>query len=590
MRLALAQLNPIVGDLEGNARNIIHYMTLANDNQADLIIFPELVLTGYPPEDLLLRPSFLRDAMIEFESIRRSAPPLFTCLGLPRTTPQGIHNSAALFYGAEFLDFYDKCTLPNYSVFDEKRYFSTSVRCPVYQWERWRIGINICEDLWVRGGVPMVQAETGEAQMLINISASPYHMGKSEFREQLLRHRASQYGVYLICANQVGGQDELVFDGSSLVISPRGEVLARARIFDEDLLYIDLPAAPMDRERLSPPDDHFVEPGGKGLEYLEEHLYLDRVELPAALITSLQQKAQKAALKPRIEPFPAINASIYKALLLGLRDYVRKNGFERVVIGLSGGIDSALTATLAVDALGAGAVTGLAMPSPYSSAASLEDARELCRRLKIRLDVLSIHSLFQSYRETLEIPFKGLPEDVTEENIQARIRGNLLMAYSNKFSALVLATGNKSEFAVGYCTLYGDMAGGFAVLKDVFKTRVFELSRWRNSLGPDDGPIPENTMVRPPSAELRKDQIDQDTLPAYSQLDAILQLMVEEDLSPKEISAKGFDPVTVSKVFRWVDGNEYKRRQAPPGVKLTPRAFGKDRRYPLTNRYRPQFR
>jgi NAD+ synthase (glutamine-hydrolysing) len=585
MRLALAQINPIVGDLDGNALKILNYMQLAAEQQADLVIFSELVLTGYPPEDLLLKPSFVRDAEDSFEAICRTAPPILGCLGLPRATRAGIHNAAALFRGLDFIDYYDKGTLPNYSVFDEKRYFTPSVRCPVYQWGAWPLGINICEDIWVSGGVPRVQARAG-ARLLINISASPYHKGKSELREQLYRHRAAQYSVYLVCVNQVGGQDELVFDGASLVLAPDGSLLARAHLFQEDLLFVDLPhkppaAAPAGRTRplRGAPD--------KGLEFLEDRLYPDPLRLPENLPEPRPESALDP-IQPRIEPIPEITASIYQALLLGLGDYVRKNGFQRVVIGLSGGIDSALTATLAAEALGPAAVTGLAMPSPYSSAESLEDARALCRRLKIGMDILPIDAVFQSYRDLLKTAFEGRQEDVTEENLQARIRGNLLMAYSNKFGSLVLATGNKSEFAVGYCTLYGDMAGGFAVLKDVFKTRVFELSHWRNRQGPGEGPIPRNTLLRPPSAELRENQTDQDTLPPYDKLDAVLQLMVEEDLSPREITARGFEAKMVSRIFKWVDGNEYKRRQAPPGVKLTPRAFGKDRRYPLTNRYRPQ--
>jgi NAD+ synthase (glutamine-hydrolysing) len=445
--------------------------------------------------------------------------------------------------------------------------------------------LNVCEDLWVPGGVPRIQASQGGAHLFVNLSASPFHSGKGQVREDLMRHRARQHGVYVVCVNLVGGQDELVFDGRSVAVAPDGRVFARARSFEEDLLVVHIPEPGETPPPGAAPDPDYQDPLSEGIEFLEEHLYLDEGSWPG----SPRGPSAKERIEPgRIEPAPAGAEEVYRALLLGLRDYAGKNRFKRVVIGLSGGVDSALTAVLAADALGPGAVTGLAMPSPYSSPESLEDALELARRLGARCDVLAIDDVFAAYRALLAEPFRGLPEDVAEENLQARIRGNLLMAYANKFSALVLATGNKSELAVGYCTLYGDMAGGFAVIKDVLKTRVYELARWRNAQGPGEGPIPRHTLERPPSAELRSQQVDQDTLPPYPVLDAILELAVERDLGPADVVAAGHDPRIVTAVFNWLDGSEYKRRQAPPGVKLTTRAFGKDRRYPITNRYRPR--
>jgi NAD+ synthase (glutamine-hydrolysing) len=587
MRLALAQVNPTVGDLAGNARKILEYLQLAHERGADLVLFPELVLTGYPPEDLLLKPAFLRDAAETLEEIRHQAPPVVALVGYPRRDGASIRNSLAIFRGETELDTYDKGTLPNYGVFDEKRYFRPSVRCPVYHWGAWRLAPAICEDLWVPGGLPGFQVREGGAQLLLVASASPYHAGKGRYREDLARHRARQYGAFVAHVNLVGAQDELVFDGHSVLAAPDGSLLARARSFEEDLLVVELPQTPPEARADARGLPGFQEPFHEDLEFQEEHLYLDVrrwADPPAA--GSPREAAEVGLLAPELEPLE----EVYRALVLGLKDYVHKNGFQCVVVGLSGGIDSALTATIAADALGPENVLGLSMPSPYTSRESLRDARELAQRLGIRLDEIPIGEIFDAFREALAEPFRGRPEDVTEENLQARIRGSLLMAYSNKLGALVLATGNKSEMAVGYCTLYGDMVGGFAILKDVFKTRVYELARWRNARGPAPGPIPQHTLTRPPSAELRPDQRDEDTLPPYPVLDPILERIIEEDRSLEEIVAEGFDPRVVEQVYRWVDGNEYKRRQAPPGVKLTPRAFGKDRRYPITNRYRPRWR
>ncbi|MBD3337219.1 MAG: NAD+ synthase, partial [Candidatus Eisenbacteria bacterium] len=467
MRIAIAQINPTVGALEENTRKIIRHIELAFESQADLVAFPELAVTGYPPEDLLLKPSFLRDVDEGLDRIRRATPNILACVGLPRRGAQGLHNAAALLFRGRLLDTFHKGTLPNYGVFDEKRYFTPSVRCPVYTWRGKRFAVNICEDLWVAEGVPRVQVQQGGAGFLINISSSPYDVRKGALRETLMQHRARRYGVPILHVNQVGGQDELVFDGRSVLVSATGEVLARARSFEEDLLVADLDWGNPTPAPARAEDEAFTNPPAEHLDYLEQHLYVDAVKLPDG---DAPPRAASSPAAPRLAPAPEDNASLYRALVLGLGDYVRKNGFRSVVIGLSGGADSALTAVLAVDALGPEAVIGIAMPSAYSASESLRDACELADNLGIRVDVLPIGSIFDCYRDALAEPFRGLAEDVTEENIQARIRGNLLMAYSNKFGALVLATGNKSEMAVGYCTLYGDLAGGFAVLKDVFKT------------------------------------------------------------------------------------------------------------------------
>jgi NAD+ synthase (glutamine-hydrolysing) len=577
MLVALGQINPTVGDLEGNLRLVLRTLREGAEAGASLVVLPELALTGYPPEDLLQKPAFLRDTQEALGRILESAPPVLGCLGYPRADSGHIRNSAVIFNGPDVVDIYDKGTLPNYGVFDEKRYFSSSVRCPVYRWGPWRVAVNICEDLWTPAGIPKIQAYEGGAQLFINLSASPFHSGKGELRESLVRRRALQYGAHVLYVNQVGGQDELVYDGRSLAASPSGEIIARAKAFDEDLLLVHLPDRPP--PAAPDPDVEGEEPLSEGLDFIEEHLYLDRSSWPGA-------PGPCPSPGSRVEPVIAGEKEDYRALTLGVRDYVRKNGFQEVVIGLSGGIDSALTAAVAVDALGPEAVTGLAMPSEYSSPESLRDAKELAQRLGHRFLIQPIGEIYQTYLRLLQEPFAGQEPDVTEENLQARIRGNLLMAHSNKFGSLVLTTGNKSELAVGYCTLYGDMAGGYAVLKDVFKTHVYRLAHWRNAQGPGEGPIPRNTLERPPSAELRPDQLDQDTLPEYEVLDPILERLVEKEEAPEDLVDAGFDAEMVCRVSRWVDANEYKRRQSPPGVRLTPRAFGKDRRYPITNRYR----
>lgn len=608
LRVALAQINTTVGDLAGNRALVADTYRRAIEAGAALTVFPELALTGYPPEDLLLKPSFLDDNASALAELAPLITRGLALVGFAAPTPAGPCNAAALLGEGKLLDRYDKCTLPNYGVFDEKRYFLPGRRCPVYVCGPWRVAVNICEDLWVEGGVPRVQATRGRANLMVNLSASPYHARKGRLREELLSYRARQLGLTIAQTNLIGGQDELVFDGRSLSVLPSGETLARARQFETQLLLVDLPwpapaaapnpgattgraATPAGRRML--PDEPPPELGRR--ERPPDDAFLDAVEvaLPeetlfAAPAAPARSAAPGEGIAPEPEEEEEEEEEIYRALALGLADYVRKNGARGVVIGLSGGIDSALTAVVAVDALGPDAVVGISMPSPYTSCGTRGDARALAENLGIAFHEIPIDAIFTTALEELRPALRDAPPDTTEENLQARIRGMLLMAYSNKFGHLVLATGNKSEVAVGYCTLYGDMVGGFSVLKDVFKTQVYQLARWRNARTPERPPIPEDTLTRPPSAELKPDQRDTDSLPPYEILDPILRALIEGDAAPRELRAAGFDPATVERVFRLVQGNEYKRRQAAPGIKITPRAFGRDRRYPLTNRYRPR--
>jgi len=560
LRVALAQINLTVGDLRGNTAKILRWVEKAKRNDADVVAFPELAISGYPPEDLLLRPRFLADCREALESLASRIKGIVAIVGFPRgegTT----YNSAAVIAGGRIVGTIDKVHLPNYGVFDEKRYFTPGERAGLIVLDRTAIGISICEDIW-EGDVVRAQVLAG-ASIALNISCSPYHTGKGVEREDLMAQRARQNGVYVAYVNLVGGQDELVFDGHSLIVDPRGNVIARGKQFSEDLIVADIDTQAVSKPRAS---HKRIKPEPK------------IISLRAGL------KKRKRALRPHVPDRLDRLEEIYAALVLGTRDYVRKNGFKKAIVGLSGGIDSSLVATIAVDALGSDKVLGVSMPSRFSSKASITDARQLAAALGIRLIKIDIEPIFEAYLRTLKPLFKGYPFDVTEENIQARTRGNILMALSNKFGYLVLTTGNKSELAVGYCTLYGDLAGGFAILKDVPKTLVYELARYRNSRGKQV--IPERVFAKPPSAELRPDQRDEDSLPPYDLLDPILEMFVVEDMPLEEIVAKGFPPRVVSRVARLVDSNEYKRRQGPPGVKITPRAFGKDRRMPITNRYR----
>lgn len=578
IRLALAQLNMTVGDLEGNAKKIKAAIVRARAQHADVVLFPELAVSGYPPEDLLLKPDFIDANRRALDDIRKETDDIVAIVGFPSADDYDIYNAAAVLQNGRLVGEYRKHYLPNYSVFDENRYFGEGQESPVFDFGGDIVGVSICEDIWYPSGPPQWQALAGGAELLVNLSASPYYRGKPHERARMLATRAADNVAVVAYCNLVGGQDELVFDGGSMVFAPDGHMLARAPLGEETLLVVDVSLDEVFRKRLHDPrrrkDVELAKHFGRIVPRLEGE--------PLRGVLALEETEPREAL---VAPYPDDLEEVYRMLVLGIRDYVHKNGFEKVVVGLSGGIDSALTATLAVDALGPDNVVGVRMPSRFSSEGSLRDAEELAVNLGIRLLTISIEPPFEGYLEALKEVFAGREFDVTEENIQARIRGNYLMALSNKFGWLVLSTGNKSESAVGYATLYGDMAGGFAPLKDVYKTLVYALATWRNTL-PDGPVIPHNTIVKPPSAELRPGQQDTDSLPPYEVLDAILRLYIEEDYSPTDIVAQGFDPTTVERVIRMVDRSEYKRRQAAPGVKITPRAFGKDRRLPITNRYR----
>src|SRR6266536_2235378 len=552
VRIALGQINVTVGDLKGNVAKMASWASRATEAGADLVCFPELSVTGYPPEDLVLRPEFVRDNLKALGELAQStAGGCAVLAGFVDRTELGLHNAAAVLSNGEVAARYHKVKLPNYGVFDEERYFEPGeADCPI-RLASSALGISICEDAW-GPGLPWNRYAERRTKVIPNINASPYHRGKVAERLEVCRDRALETGAWIVYVNMVGGQDELVFDGGSMVVSPEGVPVWRAALFEEDLLVVDVdvPGAPE------------AYPGPT---------------IPATTKPPLPEHA-----RPR---WPEGVEEVYRALVLGLGDYVRKNGFEEVVIGLSGGIDSALTAALAADALGPDAVRTVAMPSPYSSAESVEDALEVARRLGVRVEEIRIDDVFKAYLSGLEEAFRSTEENIAEENLQARIRGNILMALSNKFGSLVLTTGNKSELATGYSTLYGDMAGGFAPIKDVPKTLVYELSRWRNGAS-EPPPIPGRVLSKPPSAELRLDQKDTDSLPPYDLLDSVLEGYVEHDRGPEELIAEGMDPEIVWKVVELVDRAEYKRRQAPPGVKITPKAFGRDRRLPITNRYR----
>ena len=594
LRLALAQINTTVGDLAGNEKKIVEGITRARALGADLVAFPEMAVPGYPPEDLLLKPSFVQDNLATLERIAQatrarqsirageSVPPIAAIVGYVDRADD-IYNAAAVLYEGQVAAVYHKTYLPNYSVFDEDRYFRAGERPLVFDLGQTRVGVNICEDIWYPAGPTKTQALAG-AQVVVNISASPYHAGKGAARERMLATRAADNVIYMAFCNLVGGQDELVFDGGSVILNERGEVLARARQFAEDLIVADLDLTAVFRQQLH-------DPRRRKERALQSTEAVDTIDL---------EKKPGFWEKPGFPTQPGVStpipqpleptAEVYQALVTGTRDYVRKNGFSEVVIAISGGIDSALTACIAVDALGAENVTGVYMPTRYSSTDSLEDARQLAHNLDIRYLNIPIDDTFQSYLDMLAEPFAGTEPNVAEENIQARIRGNVMMALSNKFGSLVLTTGNKSEMSVGYATLYGDMAGGYAVIKDVPKDLVYKLSAHVNEreARAREGRevVPQRTFDKAPTAELRPNQTDQDSLPPYPVLDGILQAYVEEDRGLDEIVALGYDRATVVDVIRMVDRAEYKRRQAAPGVRITPRAFGKDRRLPITNRYK----
>jgi NAD+ synthase (glutamine-hydrolysing) len=570
LRVGLAQVNPTVGDFEGNVAKIQEGIARARDVGCAVVAFPELVVPGYPPEDLVFKSAFIEANLRAVDEVARASRGLTVVVGFIDRRDD-VFNAAAVLHDGARAGVYHKQYLPNYGVFDENRYFQAGTEAPVFTLGETTFAVNICEDIWYPAGPTTAQALAG-AELIVNINGSPYHAGKARFREQMVATRASENLVAVAYVNLVGGQDELVFDGASLIVNERGEVVARGRAFEEDLVVADLDLDAVFSARLHDPrrrQEKRQAPGGTA-----------RIAL-----SPRPQPATPPPLPPRDVPCPGPVEEVFQALVLGTRDYVRKNGFKHVVIGLSGGIDSALVAAIAVEALGHENVTGVTMPSPYSSAATRSDARRLARNLGIEFLRLPITGVFGGFKRALAQPFKGLKEDVTEENIQARVRGTLLMALSNKFGWLVLTTGNKSEIGVGYSTLYGDMAGGFAVIKDVPKTLVYGLARHVNQRA-GRTMIPESVFARAPSAELRPGQTDQDTLPPYPVLDAILEAYVEEDKSVADLVGAGFDPDTVRRVIRMVDANEYKRRQAPIGVKITPRAFGRDWRLPIVNRFR----
>jgi NAD+ synthase (glutamine-hydrolysing) len=554
MRIALAQIDPTVGDLQGNSVLLLDAYERAVAAGADLVVTGELALTGYPPDDLLLKPAFVAAVGETLRKLAASIGQAPLLVGFvdttgrerrtstvlsERETVRDLANAAAVLRDGRVDEVYRKQRIPNYGVFDEARYFQSGDEPLVFEAGGVRVGVAVCEDLWGDGG-PLAQAAAGGADVLVTLNASPYEQGKRQGRERWAAHHASSHGAWFAYCNIVGGQDEVVFDGDSFVMAPDGTVTARGRAFTDDLVVTDVGG-----ERWSPCDT---------------------------------------------APLDA-EAAVYEALVLGTRDYVRKNGFPGAIVAVSGGIDSAVTAAVAVDALGPGAVKLIAMPSPHSSPGSLADAEELAAALGAAYTVIPIEPMMAAFTDALTESFAGTPPGVAEENIQSRTRGTLVMALSNKFGDLVLATGNKSEFAVGYATLYGDMAGGLAVLKDVDKTTVYALARYRNRAyrdgwaGPGHPVIPESTITKPPSAELRPDQRDTDSLPPYELLDPILGRYVEAVRSVDEIVAEGFDRETVEEVARMVDRSEYKRRQAPPGIKVTSRAFGRDRRFPITQRW-----
>ena len=564
LRIALAQVNLTVGDIKGNTSKIIKWIDKARKQNADLVAFPELAISGYPPEDLLLRRRFLEDCRGAVDKIAKTLKQATVVVGFPSYSGS-LHNSAAVLTAGKVVSVSNKIHLPNYGVFDEKRYFTPGRTALVLTALDARVGVSICEDIW-REDVAAAQVREGRAHIILNISSSPYHAGKGNERENLLKRRALANDAYVAYVNLVGGQDELVFDGHSLVIGPDGVIIARGRQFREDLVIADIDVGEVKR-RAS----------------LTARRGFKRIAVETADL-DIKPAGRKKKVAPHVSKLMSTLEEIYAAIVTGTRDYVKKNGFKKVVVGLSGGIDSALVAAIATDALGKSRVVGVAMPSRYSSKGSVQDAAGLARNLGIKLIKVSIEDVFKAYTKSLRAVFKKQAHDVAEENIQARIRGNLLMALSNKFGWLVLTTGNKSELAVGYCTLYGDLAGGFAILKDVPKTLVYALARHRNSKGKPA--IPEATITKAPSAELRPDQKDEDTLPPYDTLDPVLSMYVVEDKDIDEIRRAGYAKSLVRGIARMVDGNEYKRRQGPIGIKITPKAFGKDRRMPITNLYR----
>ena len=535
LRIGLAQANVLVGDIAGNVERILSIAAQGRQQQLDLVVFPELAITGYPPEDLLLRPGFIADAEQALIELAHQVGDIHLVIGHPIRVGDKIYNAASVLGEGKILHTYHKQVLPNYAVFDEKRYFTEGHESLVFTLKHAQIGITVCEDIWHRG--PANRAVAAGAELVVNINASPFHRTKMQERERIVRERLQEIACPVLYLNVVGGQDELLFDGRSFVMDAQGSIAAQAAAFEEQLLVVEF------------------------------------------------KKTAQGWVPICQQPLPAYSEEelLYGAIVLGVKDYVRKNGFPGVLIGLSGGVDSALTLAIAVDALGADAVQAIMMPSQYTASMSLEDAAEEARLLGVTYQVISIEPAFQAFLQLLRPAFGDVAADATEENIQARCRGILLMALSNKSGKMVLTTGNKSEMSVGYATLYGDMAGGFAPIKDLPKIWVYRLCRYRNALSKV---IPERVLVRPPSAELAHNQLDQDSLPPYERLDILLEKSIELDQSQVEIVGAGFDASEVSRVVGMIYRNEYKRRQSPPGVRLSKRAFGKDRRYPITSGYK----
>jgi NAD+ synthase (glutamine-hydrolysing) len=574
LEVALAQINATVGDIPGNARKIAERIAQARDEGAALVVFPELALSGYPPEDLLLKTSFLEQAASALEELAAQTRGIVALVGFPESA-EDVYNSAAVLADGEIAAIYRKMYLPNYGVFDEQRYFQSGSEAGIFELNGVPIGITICEDIWEPGPPAMTEALAG-AQVIVNLSASPYRVGYGHGRERMLVQRAVDNLAAVVFVNTVGGQDELVFDGHSLALDQDGRVLARCSQFEESLVLCTIDPREVASARLRD-TRHRV-------NVRRQRRATPVAEPPVVHLADLQVEGGGKTVGGSVADLLEPEAEVYAALRTGLRDYVRKNGFEHVVLGISGGIDSALAALIAADALGPESVTCVSMPSPYSSEGTRADARAIAANLGVDFREIPISAAMDAYSELLAESFAGTEPDIAEENVQARIRGNVVMALSNKFGWLVLATGNKSELSVGYATLYGDMAGGFALLKDVFKGWVYRLVRWRNEQENREL-IPASVLERPPSAELRYEQRDDESLPPYDVLDAILAGYVEEDLDAVELARRGLPAEDVERVIRMVDRAEYKRRQAPPGVKISTKAFGRDRRLPITNRF-----
>lgn len=571
LRIAMAQINSTVGDLDGNTHKIIHNIKTSRERGADIVIFPELAICGYPPEDLLLKKEFIKKNIECIEKILKETKGITAVVGFV-DAGEDIYNAAAVIHDGILAGSVHKFFLPNYGVFDENRYFQAGTEYKVFTSGNVTFGVVVCEDIWYSEGPAKIQALLGDAQLILSINASPFYSGKWKLRERLLGTRAFDGTFFLAYVNSTGAQDELIFDGNSVIFSPSGELICRGAGHEEALIICDIDISDVFRRRLVDPRRRKAKLEIKGSGQKFQQIKLKQI-----------WKTEKKPFEiTKVEP-PGELDEILKSLVLGVRDYVKKNNFKEVVLGISGGIDSALTAAIAVQALGKENVRGAFMPSIFTSKESMEDAKKLTRNLGMKLIEIPIQNTYDSYKLMLKDVFKGLKEDVTEENIQARIRGNILMALSNKFGWLVLTTGNKSEIACGYCTLYGDTAGGFAVLKDVSKTLVYALSNYINS---KEAVIPQRIIEKAPTAELRYNQKDSDSLPPYDLLDSLLNLYVEKEMSLEEIRNKGFDEETARMVINLIEKNEYKRRQEPPGIKISEKAFGKDRRLPITNHFR----